>query len=231
MMSSTQKALLYANIPTNLYGIIMNKRMRDRFTMSPINYPAITVSILSEGIKKHWNTWGPTRTILNEDTQEYDSYYGEQDIANISLTVWSETEDELRQLCDGLELYLKIAKLNFYWPDDHLKVSEIKSVQLLEPYADEFIQEHVWRAVIDFSVEYLWDVIDLDPAIRSYQYLFESEDNRNGDIITTDPSYGLMSGSYFMDICLRGSRSTYTADWLSLKTVSETYSMDLIIAI
>jgi hypothetical protein len=227
MMSSTQKALLYANIPTSLYGITVEKRLRDRFTMSPITYPAITVTFLSEGIKKHWNTWGPTRTILNENTQEYDSYYGEQDIANISLTVWSETEDELRQLCDGLELYLKIAGLDFYWPDDHIKVTGIKGVQLLEPYGDEFTQIHVWRAVIDFTIEYLWDVIDLDPAIRAYQYLFE--EGTPTDTETMDTLYSYMPGSYSMSVLLKGWKSTYELDYLSLKQCQESYSMDVVI--
>lgn len=227
MMSSTQKALLYANIPTSLYGITVEKRLRDRFTMSPITYPAITVTFLSEGIKKHWNTWGPTRTILNEDTQEYDSYYGEQDIANISLTVWSETEDELRQLCDGLELYLKIAGLDFYWPNDHIKVTGIKSVQLLEPFGDEFTQTYVWRAVIDFTIEYLWDVIDLDPAIRSYQYLFE--EGTSTDVETMDTLYSYMPGSYGMSVLIKGWKSTYEFDYLALKQCQESYSMDMII--
>ena len=227
MMSSTQKALLYANIPTSLYGITVEKRLRDRFTMSPITYPAITVTFLSEGIKKHWNTWGPTRTILNEDTQEYDSYYGEQDIANISLTVWSETEDELRQLCDGLELYLKIAGLDFYWPDDHIKVTGIKSVQLLEPFGDEFTQTYVWRAVIDFTVEYLWDVIDLDPAIRSYQYLFE--EGTSTDVETMDTLYSYMPGSYGMSVLIKGWKSTYEFDYLALKQCQKSYSMDMVI--
>lgn len=229
MMSTTQKALLYANIPTSadIYGVEVNKMYRDRFPMSPITYPMITVSILSEGIKAHWNTWAPVSKVWNETTQEYDNYYGEQDIANISLTVWSETEEELRQICDVLEITLKLTHLGFDWPTDHMKFTGVKAVQLLEPYADKFVQEHTWRAVIDFTVEYLWAIPDVGPAIRAYEYLFETGNMKIDDLESMDTIDSFMPGSYGMNVLLKGWRSTVDLDVLLLTSVSSSYSSTL----
>jgi hypothetical protein len=225
MMSRTQKALLYANIPTLIYDYVLDKRLRDRFLMSPVNYPAITVSFLSEGIKKGWSTGGPISKVRNPITQEYDSYYGEQDVANISLTVWSMDEDELRDICDGLEMYIKLGGLDFDWARDHIKVIGIKSVQLLEPFADEFVQEHTWRAVIDFTIEYLWAIIEVAPAIRAFEYLFDEGTDLDKKSMNSLSSY--MEGSYGMDLLIKGWRSTFTIDALVLCDCAKSYSMGL----
>jgi hypothetical protein len=209
-MSITQKTLLFANIPTTICNYTIEKRMRDRFNMSPVTYPAITVSFMSEGIQKHWNTFAPIREVFNEVTKQYDRYYGGQDVANISLTVWSLDEDELREICHGLELQLRIAGLGFYWPRDHIKVTGIKAVQLLEPYADEFVQEHTWRAVIDFTVEYIWEILELDPSIKAFEYVFN--DGPSFDSKTIGPISKYVLGSYGMDILMKGWRCEYDFD-------------------
>ena len=228
VMSATQKALLYANIPTSLYEYTVEKRLRDRFLLSPVTYPAMTVSFLSEGIQKsRWNTWAPTQTTWNEDTQRYDNYYGGQEAATISITLWSETEDELRALADSLMRQIKLRRLDLDWAMHHLKVTTVKGVQWLEPFADEFIQEHTWRAVIDFEIEYLWEELEIAPAIRSYQYLFESGVSEYDNTAELDTMYSADMGSYLMGISISGWHSTYTIDWLALKDISSTASMSM----
>lgn len=225
VMSSTQKALLYANIPTELYEYTVVKYMRNRFPTSPITYPALTVTFLTEGIKKHWNTGAPIETVWNETTHRYDSYYGGQDAATISLTLWSLDEDELRILADSMCRQLRLRGLDLDWVTDQIKVTNIKGVQWLDPYADEFVQEHTWRAVIDFEVEYLWKELEIAPAIRSYEYLFSVGPSE--DLISINALYSTQSASYMMDIMMLGFRSEYTIDLYVVKTENVSYSMDV----
>jgi len=228
MMSITQKTLVYANIPTTYYGHTVQKRLKSQYIGSPVTYPTIDVKFASEGIKTRgtWSTAGAIKTILNPITQEWDTYQGEQQTANISLTVWSETENELREICDGIEMNLKISRLGFYWPTDHVKVTGVKSIILLEPYADEFVQEHTWKAIIDFTVEYLWSIIDLDPAIRSFQYLLEEGTSADEKAMNEISSY--MEGSYGMTILIKGWSKSYTVDYLLLmEDIPNSYTMDM----
>ena len=225
-MSATQKALIYANIPTNLYQYTVEKRLRDRFPASPINYPSMTVTFLSEGIKKHWNTWGPIETVWNDTTKRFDSYYGEQDSAMISVTLWSEDEDELRIITESLYKQLRLNRLSLDWVNDQVKLTNVKSVQWLEPYADEFIQEHIWRSVIDFEVEYLWKELELVSSIRSYGYLFGVPDSSE----RLNEMYSAQNGSYLMSVLLKGFRSTYEIDIMYLISISNSYDMSLTIS-
>jgi hypothetical protein len=196
--------------------------------MSPITYPAMTVTFMTEGIKKHWNTHAPVERTWNETTHRYDDYYGEQDGAVISITLWSEDEDELRILAESLYKQLRLRRLDLDWCEDQIKLTNVKGVQWLEPYADEFAQEHTWRAVIDFEVEYLWKELEVMPAIRSFEYLFNVGEDE--DIAPNETLYTVQDGSYLMGINMKGWRVPYNMDALILKgTVSETYGMDIVI--
>lgn len=229
MMSITQKTLLYTSIPTDLYQYSVEKRLRDRFPMSPVTYPAMTVSFLSEGVKKHWNTDAPVERAWNTDTQEWDDYYGSQDAATISISLWSFDEDELRIMSDALLRQLRLNRLGLDWVTDQMKIINIKGVQLLEPYADEFVQEHTWRSVIDIEVEYLWKDLQLAPAIRSFQYLFSAGTITSPHALNI--MYSVMEGSYLMDVMITGWRKSYEVDFLLLtRGITSGYSMSMSIS-
>ncbi len=228
VMSTSQKALIYANIPTQLYEYTVEKRLRDRFFTSPVTYPAMTVTFQSEGIKKHWNTHGPVEHVWNTTTHRWDDYYGAQDAAMISVTLWSEDETELRIMAESLYRQLHIRGLDLVWATDQVKVTNVKGVQWLEPFADEFVQEHTWRAVIDFEVEYLWTEIEIMPAIRSFQYLFTI--GPDGDTAESNSLVSVQIGSYLMDINMRGWKCPYDADMLVMNgDTSAVCGMDMIV--
>jgi len=234
-LSIEQKALLFARLPTILNGVQVNKYLRDRFTMSPVVYPAMEVDILTEGVKKAWNTHGPVTTARNDDTQEYDEIYGELDEATISVTLWSEDRDELRMMADELEFAIKPIGwgLGLYWPEHHMKVSNVKSVQWLPPFPDEFTQKHTWRAVIDFTVEYRWDATLIAPEIRAFEYLFTGVGRpfvTTPPVVATLPKlYSFMPGAYGMDMLLKGWRAAYTMDLLCESSVDASYGMSLLV--
>jgi len=97
-----------------------------------------------------------------------------------------------------------------------MKVTGVKAVTILEPYADEYYQEHTWRAVIDFTIEYLWAWVDLDPAIRAYEYLFKV--GTPHDVNHFSKLCSVMEGSYGIDIHIQGWKTEYLSDFLALKT-------------
>jgi hypothetical protein len=171
MLSVTQQAKLYSEIPTTLADVPVTKYYRDRFE-GPTTYPSEVVSFLTMGIKKHWNTHASIEKVWNTDTHEWDEYYGEQDELIMNITLWDTSESRLYLITDDLEKTIKIDKLNLCWAVDHMKVTTFKGVSLLPPWPDEFNRVHPWRASIDIAVEYLWSEIEIAPAIRSFEYLF-----------------------------------------------------------
>jgi hypothetical protein len=208
MLSPTQKALIYANLPSVLDDITVTKYLRDRF-LGPTDYPSMAISFLTEGIRRGFGTWAPINTYKNPDTQDWDSTFGEQSECNLSVTLWSENEDQLRELAYALETLIKIDRLGLDWATHHIKFTRFKNVTLLPPYPDEFNRVHSWRAVLDFALEYEFAELELADAIKAFTYLFEEGPITDLKLSPVLTSY--MPGSFGMDICIRGSGVTYEA--------------------
>ena len=243
MLSVTQKAKLYANIPAILSSYICDKYLRDRF-FGPTVYPSETISFLTEGIRKGYGTWAPVSSYINADTKDWDDYFGEREEANLSVTLWSDTEEQLREIANSLEVLIKIDRLGLDWPTDHMKFSRFKNITLLPPYADEFNRIHSWRAVLDFTIEYEWAELELAPAIKAFTYLFTAGDlevpntaapplspplysfKGNTWVKTYGPLSSYMPGSYGMDLNIRGWHASYEARFAAcVKNKSATFGM------
>ena len=236
MLTIGQRAKLIDSIPTELSDYTLKKLRRDRLGNDDYEFPSMRIAILSQGIRSHPSTAGPTRKDRLGYQGDVRQWLGEYQRATISLTVLCESEtaitdqetpETLDQILYDLQQEISIWRLGLKWSTDLMKVLPgSMRVTYLPPIMSHTTEHWIYPANLDFTVEYEFSVLDPTPNIHAIAYDWSIPCESGTHFIITDyhpPCYG-------MGISVLGWKSEFSMDVLLNKISKEkSYSMDMIL--
>ena len=177
MLSIGQRAKLIDSIPTELSEYTLKKLRRDRLGNDDYEFPSMRIAILSQGIRSHSNTAGPTRKDRLGPQGDVRQWLGEYQRATISLTILCESEtsttdqetpETLDQILYDLQQEISIWRLGLYWPTDLMKVLPgSMRVTYLPPIMSHTTEHWIYPANLDFTIEYEFSTLDPTPNIHA----------------------------------------------------------------
>lgn len=243
-MSPSQRNAVFSGMPVTLAGIPVHIMRKDRFT-DPFTYPAIRLSVITEGTKVLISTGGPIEHWYDEfhDAQQY---YGDFRRARLQLSIEcmssvSGTDaavlSQLDNIVYDLLQQIRFYGLGLYYPRDYIRVWNIMEAVPQPQYFDEKRHRWVYRKTVDVMLQYSFQMLDPRDNIRAIDWDFaiaprlEHIDEMPGtiaDILLSETH----APAYSLDMILVSDRVSYTMS--TILTIGpereQSQSMDMIIS-
>jgi len=244
MLTPTQRLSIVGGLPLVLTSGTLTPLEADQYP-APRDYPALVWSITSQNVKNQFTTAGALREVRNPLTLDWDFYEGDLMKATFSCQIFTKSTDvttvataaaklQLQTLLYEFLQELRFEGLGLSWFVDRVKILRIEQASELKPMRDTYNNCWVFRAVVDFSVEYEFSRIDAFDAIKSFEYNYSSPlatTNLGATVpeVELEPLEQYGPQVYGMDITITNDRIALRSDVILITRHTKNVALDVAI--